>query len=75
MLKYLYVDQISNFCTFLLDFSSDFKHVVLSRFNELMVLPYMVETIGMYGFQKNLSCNKIPYVALDMFQIVHKGLV
>jgi hypothetical protein len=42
MLKLFYGAQISNFYIFLADFSFDFKHIVLSRLDELLGLTYMV---------------------------------
>ena len=43
MLKLFHVAQIFNFCIFLADLSPDFKHVVLSRLNELLSWRYIVE--------------------------------
>jgi hypothetical protein len=42
MLKFFHVIRISNFHIFLADLSSDFKHVALSRLDELLSLQYMV---------------------------------
>jgi hypothetical protein len=50
MLKFLHVSRISNFYTFLADFNSDFKHVALSRMDELLGLPYMVGKLEMSSF-------------------------
>jgi hypothetical protein len=75
MLKFIHVARISNFHTFLTNFSTNFKHIVLSRLDKLLVLQYMVENLEMYSFQTNLNCSKISLVALDMSQTVHEGLV
>jgi len=75
MLKFIHVTLISNFHTFLTDFSPNFKHIVLSHLDELLVLPYMVENLEMYNFQTNLNCSKILLVLLDMSQTVHECLV
>jgi hypothetical protein len=48
MLKFLDIARISNFCTFLTDSSSDFKHVILSCLNELLDLPYIVGDWDVY---------------------------
>jgi hypothetical protein len=37
-------------CTFFVDFSPDFKHVILSCMDELLSLPYMVEKLEMFSF-------------------------
>jgi len=75
MLKFLYASRISNFRTFLVDFNHDFKPVILSRLDELLGLPYMVEKLEMSSFQPNLNRNKILLVASDMSQSVRKCLV
>jgi hypothetical protein len=75
MLKFLHVAWISNFCIFLADLSPDFKHVVLSRFNELLGLRYIVGKFQMSNFYTNFNRSKILSVALDMSQTVHEGLV
>jgi hypothetical protein len=75
MLKFIHVVRISNFHIFLTNFSTNFKHIVLSHLDELLVLQYMVENLEMYSLQTNLNCSKISLVALDMSQAVHKGLV
>jgi hypothetical protein len=56
-------------------FSPDFKHVVLSRLDELLGLRYIVGKFQMSSFYPNFNRNKITPVTLDMSQIVHKGLV
>jgi hypothetical protein len=53
-------------CTFFADFSPNFKHVVRSRLEELLSLPYMVEKLEMFSFQPSLYRRTIPPVALDM---------
>jgi len=75
MLKFLHIAWISNFRTFLIDFGHDFKHVVLSHVDELLALPYKVGKLEMSSFYPNLNRSKIPPIALDMFQTVHKSLV
>jgi hypothetical protein len=75
MLKFLLVARISNLCTFLVEFNLDFKHVVLSRLDELLCLPYMIENLKISSFQRNLNCNKIPLVAPNMSSTVHEDLV
>jgi len=75
MLKFLHVVRIFNVRTFLVDFSPDFKHVVLSCLDELLCVPYMIWKIDMSSFQNNFNRNKIFPVALDMSQIIHEGLV
>jgi hypothetical protein len=71
MLKFLHVSRISNFYIFLADFSSNFKHVVLSHMDELLGLLYMVGKLEMSSFQPNLSGRKMSHVAPNMSQIVH----
>jgi len=71
MLKFFHVSRISNFYTFLADFNSDFKHVALSRMDELLGLSYMVGKLEMSSFQPNLSGRKMSHVAPNMSQIVH----
>jgi hypothetical protein len=75
MLKFLNVVRIFNFHIFLVDFSLDFKHVVLSCLDELPCLLYMVEILEMSSFQHNLNRRKTPLVPLDMSQIEHEDLV
>jgi hypothetical protein len=75
MLKFLYVARISNFYTFLVDFSHDFKHVVLFLLDELLSLPFMVKKLEMSSFQPNLNRRNIPPITPDMFQTVHKGVI
>ena len=60
MLKFLLIARIYNFPSFLADFNHDFKHVVHSRMNELLNLPYMVGKLEMSNFQLNLNHIKIP---------------
>ena len=67
MLKILYVARINNFHIFLIDFSLDSKHVILSCLDELLGLQYMFEKLGMYSFQFNLNRNNISPIDLDMF--------
>jgi hypothetical protein len=45
MLKFLHIARISNFRTFLTDFGPDFKHVVLCHVDELLALPYKLESL------------------------------
>jgi len=75
MLKFLLVAWISNFCIFLAEFNFDFKHVALTRLDELLCLPYMIENLKISSFQHNLNCNKIPLVALNMSSIVYEDPV
>jgi hypothetical protein len=76
MLKFLHVAWIFNFCIFLTDLSHDFKHVVLSRLDELLgLLRYIVGKFQMSSFYPNFNRSQIPPVALDMSQTVHGGLV
>jgi len=58
-----------------MSFSPDFKHVVLSRLDELLGLRYIVGKFQMFSFYLNFNRSKIPQVALDMSQTVHEGLV
>jgi len=75
MLKFLHVAWIFNFCIFLADLSPDFKHVVLSRLNELLGLRYMVGKFQMSSFYPNFNRSKIPPIALDISQTVHECIV
>jgi hypothetical protein len=75
MLKFLHVARISNFRIFLADLSPDFKHVVLSRLDELLSLQYMVGKLQMSNFQPNFNRSKLLLVAPDMSQTVHEGIV
>jgi hypothetical protein len=75
MLKFLHVARISNFRIFLADLSPDFKHVVLSRLDELLGLQYMVGKLQMSNFQPNFNRSKLLLVAPDMSQTVHEGIV
>jgi len=75
MLKFLHVAWISNFHIFLVDFSPDFKHVVLSFLDELLNLPYMVGKPEVSSFQPNLNGRNITLISLNMFQTVHECLV
>jgi hypothetical protein len=75
MLKFLHIARISNFCTFLVDFGRDFKHVVLFLLNELLTLPFMVRKLEMSSFQPNLNRKKIPPITLDIFQTVHEDVI
>jgi hypothetical protein len=75
MLKFLHVARISNFRIFLADLSPDFKHVVLSRLDELLDLQYMVGKLQMSNFQPNFNRSKLLLVAPDMSQTVHEGIV
>jgi len=52
--------------TFFADFSPDFKHLILSRLDELLSLLYMVEKLEMFSFQPSSNHRTIPPVALDM---------
>ena len=58
-----------------MSFSPDFKHVVLSRLDELLGLRYIVGKFQMSSFYLNFNRSKIPHVALDMSQTVHEDLV
>jgi len=62
MLKFFHVARIFNFCILLVDFSPNFKHVILSHLDELLNLTYMVGNHNMYGFHPNLNQRKIPLV-------------
>jgi hypothetical protein len=75
MLKLLHIAWIFNFCIFLADLSPDFKHVVLSRLDELLGQWYIVGKFQMFSFYPNFNRNKIPPVALDMSQTIHEGIV
>jgi hypothetical protein len=75
MLKFLNVSQIFNFRMFLINFSPDFKHVVLSRLDKLLGLSYIVGKFEMSSFQPNLNRNKISHVASYISQTIHEGLV
>jgi hypothetical protein len=75
MVKFLHVAWISNFCIFLADLSADFKHVILSRLDELLGLRYIVGKFQMSSFYPNFNRSKIPPVALDMSQTVYEVLV
>jgi hypothetical protein len=55
MLKFLHVARISNFHTFLVDFSHDFKQGVLSCLDELLDLPCMVKRLEMSNFLAQLE--------------------
>jgi hypothetical protein len=66
ILRFPHAARISNFHIFLADFSPDFKHVVLSFLDELLVLPYMVGKLDMYSFQPNLNRNEILFIASYM---------
>jgi hypothetical protein len=50
MQKIIHVAQISNFRIFLVDFSPDFKHIVLSRLDELLGLSYIVGKFEISSF-------------------------
>jgi len=56
-------------------FSPDFQHVVLSYFDELLDLRYIVGKFQMFSLYPNFNQSKIPSVALDISQTVHEGLV
>jgi hypothetical protein len=75
MLKFLYVAWIFNFYIFLANLSHNFKHVVLSRLDELLGLWYIIEKFQMSNFYPNFNRSKISPVALDISQTVHEGLV
>jgi hypothetical protein len=75
MLKFLYTARISNFRTFMTNFSLYFKHVVLSHLDKLLGLSYMVGNIEISSFYPNLNHNTIPPIVADMFQIVHECIV
>jgi len=47
-------------------FNTNFKHVVLSRLDELMSLYYMIEKLEMSNFHHSLNRDQIPFVAPDM---------
>jgi hypothetical protein len=63
MPKILHAAWISNFCTFLQIFIYDFKHLVLSRLDELLGVPYMVRKLEISSFQTNLNRRQIPPLA------------
>ena len=75
MLKFLHIVQIFNFHTFLANFSSYFKDIVLSYLDELLDLPYMIEKLETFSFHYNLNHIKIPLVDPDISQTVYKDLV
>ena len=75
MLKLLHVAWMSNFCIFLAYLSPDFKHVVLSRLDELLGLRYTVGKFQMFSFYPNFNRSKIPLITLDMSQTIHEGIV
>jgi hypothetical protein len=75
MQKIIHVVRISNFRIFLVDFSPDFKHIVLSRLDELSDLSYMVGKFEISSSQPNMNNSKISPVYPDMSQIVHGSLV
>jgi hypothetical protein len=75
MQKIIHVVRISNFRIFLVDFSPDFKHIVLSRLDELSGLSYMIGKFEISSSQPNMNNNKISPVYPDMSQIVHGSLV
>jgi hypothetical protein len=75
MLKFFYVARIFNFSIFLANLSFDFKHIVLSHLDELLVLQYMIGKLHISSFQPNFNKSKILLVAPDMSQIVYEGLV
>jgi len=56
-------------------FSPDFKHVVLSRLDELLRLRYIVGKFQMFSSYPNFNRSKIQPIALDMSQTIHEGLV
>jgi hypothetical protein len=56
-------------------FSFDFKHVIISRLDELLGLLYMVGKLEMSSFQNNLNRSKVPPIAPNISQTVHKDLV
>jgi hypothetical protein len=56
-------------------FSPDFKHVVLSRLDELLRLRYIVGKFQMFSSYPNFNRSKISPIALDMSQTIHEGLV
>jgi hypothetical protein len=70
MLKFIHVVWISNFYIFL----ADFKHVVLSRLNELLGLWYIAGKFQISSFYLNFNRSKITPLTLDMSQTVHNGL-
>jgi hypothetical protein len=55
--------------------SPNFKHVVLSRLDELLGLQYIVRNFQISNFYLNFNRSKISPVALDMFQTIHEGLI
>jgi hypothetical protein len=75
MLKFLYIARISNFRTFMTNFSFYFKHVILSHLDKLLGLSYMIGNIEISSFYPNLNHNTIPPIVANMFQTVHERLV
>ena len=75
MLKFLHVDRIFNFRIFLVDLNLDFRHVDLSRLDELLGPQYMVGKLWMSSFHPNFNHSKIPLVTQYISQTVHEGLV
>lgn len=62
-----------NFCTFLVNFIFDFKHIVLSRVDKLTDLPYITRKERMYTFQPDWNPSIIPYVSLYIVKKVDEG--
>jgi len=61
-------------CTFLTYFGSNFKHVVLSRSNELACIPHITGKIWMSTFQPNWNLIIIISEDIDIVQTVDEGL-
>jgi len=52
----------------------DFKHVFLSRPDELVSLPHITRKVQMSTFQPNWNISGIPFVDLNIVQTVDEGL-
>jgi len=60
---------------FLVDLKSDLKYIILSFHHELLRLSNIDKKLEMFSFYLNLNRNKIPPVALNMLQTIHKYLI
>ena len=58
----------------MVNFSHNFKHIVLSCPDELASLPYITKKVLIHTFQPKYNVSKIPFVDKDTIQIVYKGL-
>lgn len=59
----------------LINFNSDFKHVIVSFIDDLLSLLKINEKLEMFNFQHNYNYCNIPHIASNMAQTVHKSLV